>query len=170
MEEDGRLEQLGVFKEEVVWLAEQGGGQGEKRGEADCKVNEEGLSGKYESGVEKEGGECFLKGGVKAEKMKQDEDPIGVAGWDRYREVQVQEVRGKVAKKKSKWILPKREVEVDLEWRARQDKRGERQGEEPFDPATVPEELKKFMCYICNIFPRVGSANRCGQGGGGSCC
>ena len=30
----------------------------------------------------------------------------------------------------------------------------------PYNPASVPEDLKKFMCYLCDIFPRVGSANR----------
>jgi len=50
------------------------------------------------------------------------------------------------------------------ERRKEQEKRREERGDsikpEPLDLAEITEEMKKFMCYICKIFPRPGSYNK----------
>jgi len=47
-----------------------------------------------------------------------------------------------------------------LEKEKRRAERGEASKPEPLDLDEISEEMKKYMCYICKIFPRPGSYNR----------
>ena len=60
-------------------------------------------------------------------------------------------------RKKMKEEMALRREEREKKWaegREERERKFREEGPQPLDPAEVAEELRKFMCFICHVFPR----------------
>ena len=82
---------------------------------------------------------------VKMEKDERDElKRMKAEEKEEERKKMKEEIAQKREEKERKWV----------EGRKERERKFREEGPQPLDPAEVAEELRKFMCFICHVFPR----------------